>query len=367
MRRGHRGPGAAYLLAVAAAIVLTGCTSPGSSPASTRPPTGAGTPSAAVASTTVEKLLVVVVENHSFAQMQSEMPFTTGLATQYGYADDYVALTHPSLPNYIAMLAGDPLGVTDDEPPSAHPLPGPSVFGEAVRQGSTATVYVDAMQSPCQQEDRTATRSGTTPGVLRGRAVPLRRERRPPGPTGGRRRQRRPARGRDAGPGRVPRRPRLPTRRGGRVDQRPDRHGHERAGLRDRPPRRGHHRRRGRRFRQQPHPHRRRASRPRARRGPRAARPLLAVACVRRGGRRPAAASGRRGDLAPRGLRTEGPASERPRILRPTSPRRTPSGRRRRRPAPRARRSAHRGRTPTSARCSRCPARRRPGSSGSRP
>jgi phospholipase C len=148
VRARHGGLCATYVLAVAAAVVLTGCTGPGSSP----PPTGVGASSAADVSTTVEKILVVVVENHSFAEMQSEMPFTSSLAAQYGYADDFVALAHPSLPNYLAMLAGDTLGVTDDDPPPAHPLSGPSVFGEAVRQGSTATVYVDAMQSACQQK-----------------------------------------------------------------------------------------------------------------------------------------------------------------------------------------------------------------------
>ena len=57
--------------------------------------------------------------------------------------------------------------------------------------------------------------------------------------------------------------------------------------------------------------------------GPRAPRPLLAVACVRRGGRCPAAASGRRGDVAPPRLRTEGPLSlvpERPDPARPYIP-----------------------------------------------
>ena len=37
----------------------------------------------------------------------------------------------------------------DDRDPSAHPLPGPSVFGAALRAGLTARVYADAMPSPC--------------------------------------------------------------------------------------------------------------------------------------------------------------------------------------------------------------------------
>ena len=42
--------------------------------------------------------------------------------------------------------------MTDDAAPAAHPLSGPSVFGRAVRSGSTATLYADAMGSRCQLE-----------------------------------------------------------------------------------------------------------------------------------------------------------------------------------------------------------------------
>src|SRR4051794_38617798 len=50
----------------------------------------------------VSKLLVFVVENHSLTQMRSQMPYTASLAERFGYATDYVAIRHPSLPNYIA-------------------------------------------------------------------------------------------------------------------------------------------------------------------------------------------------------------------------------------------------------------------------
>ena len=98
------------------------------------------------------KLLVFVVENHSLTQMQDQMPFTNGLAQQYGYADHYDAITHPSLPNYLAIAGGDTFGVTDDDSPAAHPVAGASVFGTAVRAGSTARLYAEAMQQPCQSE-----------------------------------------------------------------------------------------------------------------------------------------------------------------------------------------------------------------------
>lgn len=107
------------------------------------PATGAPDP------TRVEKVLVFVEENHSLEQMRAEMPFTVGLAGLYGYADDYFALTHPSLPNYLAIAGGTTSGVTDDQPPSVHGRHGASVFGQALASGRTATVYLDGMPGPC--------------------------------------------------------------------------------------------------------------------------------------------------------------------------------------------------------------------------
>lgn len=101
----------------------------------------------------VTKLLVFVVENHSIQQMRRGMPWLSHLADRYGYASRYHALTHPSLPNYLAIAGGDTFGVTDDAPPSAHPIRKPSVFGRAVRAGRTATTYAEGMTSRCQQEN----------------------------------------------------------------------------------------------------------------------------------------------------------------------------------------------------------------------
>jgi acid phosphatase len=98
-------------------------------------------------------VLVFIVENHSLDQMRGAMPFTIGLATTYAHADHYQALTHPSLPNYLAMIGGTTSGVTDDKPPAVHGLTGPSVFGQALAAGRTAGVYADGMPSPCALED----------------------------------------------------------------------------------------------------------------------------------------------------------------------------------------------------------------------
>ena len=156
-------PDAAVRRAVvlAGALLLTACSAgpgPGASAGRTPTPTIAMPPSAsapaAVASAgVVEKMLVFIVENHSFDEMESEMGSVAGLGDQYGYAQDYSALTHPSLPNYLAIAGGDTYGVTDDDAPSVHPILGPSVFGRTLASGGTAKTYADAMTSPCQQDN----------------------------------------------------------------------------------------------------------------------------------------------------------------------------------------------------------------------
>ncbi|HEU5036649.1 MAG TPA: alkaline phosphatase family protein [Nocardioides sp.] len=157
--RTHRASArtAVAVVLAAALVALAGCGS--SEPSPTRAVPGASAPpspgssGAPTSGPDVTKLLVFVVENHALEQMQQEMPWLNGLAQQYGYATDYRALAHPSLPNYLAMAGGDMFGVTDDDPPSEHPVAAPSVFGRALDAGRTATVYAEAMTTPCQQAD----------------------------------------------------------------------------------------------------------------------------------------------------------------------------------------------------------------------
>jgi acid phosphatase len=114
---------------------------------------GSSTAAAAGRAPAVDKLLVVVVENHSLRQMRRGMPWTFKLAKRYAYADRYRAITHPSLPNYLAIAGGSTFGVRDDRPPAAHRLRGASVFGQALRSGHTAKVYAEGMPRRCARAD----------------------------------------------------------------------------------------------------------------------------------------------------------------------------------------------------------------------
>jgi phosphatidylinositol-3-phosphatase len=146
----------------AAAVVLAGCasatsstTSSPTSSATSSPSAGAPTSPGSVSTSSHRstpqptKVLVFMVENHSLGQMQAQMPWTSALAARYGYATAYHAMTHPSLPNYLAVAGGSTFGVQDDAGPTSHPLSGPSVFGEALAGGGTARLYAEDMPGNC--------------------------------------------------------------------------------------------------------------------------------------------------------------------------------------------------------------------------
>ena len=125
-------------------------------PSTSSPGTPTAAPSTPAASVAVpgggepiSKVLVVVLENHSLDAMQRGMPWTFGLAKRYGYTTGYHAVTHPSLPNYLAIAGGDTFGITDDHDPAVHAIHGASVFGQALARHRTAKVYAEGMPSPC--------------------------------------------------------------------------------------------------------------------------------------------------------------------------------------------------------------------------
>ena len=84
-----------------------------SSPATPSPHPSSPQPSADATPAAVPptKVLVFLVENHTLDEMRAQMPWTAALADRYGYATTYHAMTHPSLPNYLAIAGGSTFGV----------------------------------------------------------------------------------------------------------------------------------------------------------------------------------------------------------------------------------------------------------------
>ena len=97
---------AAAALVIAATVAVGAATASGA-PAS-RPCRGAPAPR------TYDHVLLVVMENHSASQVTGMSPYLNSLAAACGLAGDYSAITHPSLPNYLALTSGDTDGITSD-------------------------------------------------------------------------------------------------------------------------------------------------------------------------------------------------------------------------------------------------------------
>ncbi|MEP6666881.1 MAG: alkaline phosphatase family protein [Nocardioidaceae bacterium] len=101
---------------------------------------------------TPTKVLTIIEENHSYTQMKSQMPYLFTLAQKYAYASNYFGVSHPSLPNYLAIAGGSTFGITDDRPPSINaPKVGnaKTIFGLALEKGKTAKTYAESMPGTC--------------------------------------------------------------------------------------------------------------------------------------------------------------------------------------------------------------------------
>src|SRR5437867_2348190 len=115
------------LILVALILLLTAC---GSSPspqqgASTHHPEITPTPHSTSAAqitptpsgTQLRHIFYIMLENHGTNEIlgnTADAPYLNQLAQTYGVAIHYYAVTHPSLPNYLAAISGDFQGIWDD-------------------------------------------------------------------------------------------------------------------------------------------------------------------------------------------------------------------------------------------------------------
>ena len=99
-------------------------------------------------------LIVVVEENHSIGQIigSAQAPFLNRLATQGVLLTSYFAITHPSLPNYLAMISGDTQGITSDC--GGCNLDAPNLADQLQSAGISWKAYMEDLPSPCSDAHR---------------------------------------------------------------------------------------------------------------------------------------------------------------------------------------------------------------------
>ncbi len=98
-----------------------------------------------------DHIFVIVEENRAFNQVigNPSAPYLNSLANSYGLATNYRAITHPSLPNYIAMVAGSTYGITSDCSPTSCPVNGQMIGDRMEAAGRSWRAYMEGMATPC--------------------------------------------------------------------------------------------------------------------------------------------------------------------------------------------------------------------------
>lgn len=101
-------------------------------------------------------VFVIVMENEGASAVlgNAAAPYLNGLANQYTQAQAYFAVTHPSLPNYLALASGSTYGYDGSdcsvEANLCH-VPGSNtnIADEIEASGRTWVAYMESMPQPC--------------------------------------------------------------------------------------------------------------------------------------------------------------------------------------------------------------------------
>jgi hypothetical protein len=92
---------------------------------------------------------VIVMENHEYGDIigSSSAPYINRLARQYGLATGMHAITHPSLPNYLALTAGSTFGITSDC--TGCTVEATSIVDQLARAHLSWRAYMEDLPAPC--------------------------------------------------------------------------------------------------------------------------------------------------------------------------------------------------------------------------
>src|SRR5215468_1543203 len=154
-----RRPLAAVLTGGIAAVLVAGTTA-----------TAAVTGTAAGAATSVpgyDHIFVIVEENHGFQDVigNPAAPNLNALAQQFGLATDYFGVSHPSEPNYVALLGGNTFGIADDNPYFLNAVNKPSLISQLDEADISWKAYLQGVPHPGYKDICYPSRCNGTPDV----------------------------------------------------------------------------------------------------------------------------------------------------------------------------------------------------------
>ena len=162
MRQKSRILVAFVIVLVAPGFFLAGCASPdrGASQTPSSSASGSSRPAgnaAAIGGTPyrIDHVVTIVEENKPASSIlgNAAAPYINKLAAENAVASNYQAITHPSLPNYLALTSGTTAGITNDcSPGGACTARVPSIADEIQQSGRTWKMYAESMPAPCTAE-----------------------------------------------------------------------------------------------------------------------------------------------------------------------------------------------------------------------
>jgi len=95
------------------------------------------------------RLFVIVLENREDEEVvgNPEVPYLNGLFGRGAVTTNYYTQAHPSLPNYLALIAGDTFGVNDNYLDLE--FDAPNLAMQLSRAGISWRAYMEGMPYPC--------------------------------------------------------------------------------------------------------------------------------------------------------------------------------------------------------------------------
>ncbi len=101
----------------------------------------------------LDRVFIIMLENHSEQSVIGDPnnPYITSLATEYGQASNYYGVTHPSEPNYVAMISGSTWWTNTDNP--ANRFDHTNLIDELTAAHISWGAYMEAMPAGDQLAD----------------------------------------------------------------------------------------------------------------------------------------------------------------------------------------------------------------------
>src|SRR5947207_15846743 len=95
-------------------------------------------------------IFVILMENKDYERIvdnTGQAPYLNELAQQYGLATNYYAITHPSLPNYLALTGGSTFGIDSDCTDCS--VGATSLVDQLERAHLSWRAYLEGLPHPC--------------------------------------------------------------------------------------------------------------------------------------------------------------------------------------------------------------------------